>query len=422
LGLLFALCLAVPSAANSQPQSGSSKLESVSVNGSHRFASAQIAPATGLRPGTQVTRDDLQAAADRLAQLGLFSNVQFSFSSGPAGVKAEYKVADAELLPATFDNFIWLTDDEIASGLKAAGVPFDGNAPQSGTILDEMNSAIEKLLDQKGVHVQVAHAVVQSVAGDSQVQEFRASDVNLNVSGVEFSDALAKDNRAIALRTADLTGKPFSRRAIELFELEQVRPVYLSHGYIHVHFAPPTVRTSSSASSDQVVVMINIEPGAVYSWGGVSYNGNTVIPTNVLDALVNIRPGNPVDGQQIEAIWTRVEDEYARQGYLDIKISPVPQFDDASKRVSYKVSITEGVQYHMGNLVLSGLSLEGEKRIRGAWKIAPGAVFDKHVFDEFISTGIRGAFAGYPAHYEKIGRFLEQDAKTGKVDVLIDFQ
>ena len=105
-----------------------------------------------------------------------------------------------------------------------------------------------------------------------------------------------------------------------------------------------------------------------------------------------------------------------------ISRSPVPQFDDASKRVSYKVSITEGVQYHMGNLVLSGLSLEGEKRIRGAWKIAPGAVFDKHVFDEFISTGIRGAFAGYPAHYEKIGRFLEQDAKTGKVDVLLDFQ
>ncbi len=76
----------------------------------------------------------------------------------------------------------------------------------------------------------------------------------------------------------------------------------------------------------------------------------------------------------------------------------------------------------MGNLVLTGLSLDGEKRIRSAWKIAPGSVFDKNVFDQFVDTGIKQAFAGSPFRYEKIGRFLQQNPQEAKVDVMLDFQ
>ena len=76
----------------------------------------------------------------------------------------------------------------------------------------------------------------------------------------------------------------------------------------------------------------------------------------------------------------------------------------------------------MGNLILSGLSPDGEKRIRTAWKIPGGSVFDKTFYDQFVDTGIKQAFAGLSYHYDKIGRFLQQDPKTGRVDVLLDFQ
>jgi len=100
----------------------------------------------------------------------------------------------------------------------------------------------------------------------------------------------------------------------------------------------------------------------------------------------------------------------------------VPHFDDGAKTVTYSVAITEGPQYHMGKLVLTGLSTEGEKRIRAAWKLAQGDVFDRAVYQEFILNGIRESFAGMPFHYEKIGRFLQKDSTNATVDVLIDFQ
>jgi hypothetical protein len=76
----------------------------------------------------------------------------------------------------------------------------------------------------------------------------------------------------------------------------------------------------------------------------------------------------------------------------------------------------------MGKLVLTGLSIEGDRRIRAAWTISPGEIFDKSIYDEFFSSGIKQAFTGLPFHYEKIGRFFQEDPQAGTVDVLIDFQ
>jgi len=84
--------------------------------------------------------------------------------------------------------------------------------------------------------------------------------------------------------------------------------------------------------------------------------------------------------------------------------------------------VQEGLQYRMGKLVLTGLSIEGERRLKKAWSIAPGAVFDKSVYDDFVNTGIKAAFAGLPVHYEKVGKFLQLDPRNARVDVLLDFQ
>jgi outer membrane protein assembly factor BamA len=137
---------------------------------------------------------------------------------------------------------------------------------------------------------------------------------------------------------------------------------------------------------------------------------------------VELKPGEVADGLKVEGTWQHVRDAYARLGYLDADVTPVPQFNDAAASVRYTVAITEGPQYHMGKLILSGLSLEGERRIRAAWTIVPGAVFDKETYEGFLSTGVNGAFQGLPFHYQKIGRFLQEDPNTGKVDVMLDFQ
>jgi outer membrane protein assembly factor BamA len=399
---------------------------SVQVTGSSRFTSEQIAPSTGLQTGASATREDIQAGADRLAKLGAFASVQYRYSAVGAGIKVEYQVTDAPEIPASFDNFPWLSDEDLIAGIKSAVPLFDGKVPVQGGILDEISTAIQKLLDSKGLHVRVSHVLSVGGVGDQQVQLFSAEGSDLNVAGIAFSDALASSDRMIADRVSDLLGKPFSRSAIEIFELEQVRPIYLAHGFLRVQFGPPAARFAgdpkSSLLPNKLIVQAPIEPGAAYAWGGVTWKGNYSIPPETLDDFVKLKTGDIADGMKIEAAWQGVRDTYGRRGYLDAKLDAAPAFDEAAKRVAYAVTIDEGPQYHMGNLVLTGLSLDGEKRIRSAWTIAAGAVFDKSVYDEFVDTGIRKAFVGSPYRYDKIGRFLQENPKDSKVDDLLDFQ
>ena len=400
-------------------------LDSVLITGSQRFTSAQIAAAIGLRAGQEINRDALQNAADKLAELGLFQNIQYRFSTIATGVKVTYEVADAPLLPVTFDNFPWVSDDDLAAGLKASGILFDGSAPAKGTILDAMSAALVRTLDQRGVHVHVIHEVITQPVENQMVQQFRVDDADLTVQSVEFNDALAKNDRAIQTSLADLIGKPYSRSRIELFEFEQVRPD-LSRAFIFASSLRPDGRAIrleiTNALSGPLIISAPVIVGPAYQWGGVEWKGNSSIASPNLDQLVDLQPGSPADGNKIEVIWQRVRAAYGQAGFLDASLDHEPQFDEKTGHVIYRVTINEGPQYHMGNLVLTGLSLEGERRIRAGFPIASDAIFDKDIYEKFLAIGIKQAFAGLPVHYEKIGRFLQEDQANAKVDVMLDFQ
>ncbi len=366
--LLLSVCIsaALPAAIlvagpqNSRP--GTARLDSVLVAGSLRFTSEQIANAIGLRPGITVNREDLQGAADKLAALGLFTNIQYRFSSVATGVKVTYQVADVPALPVTFDNFPWFTDAELSAGLKSSGILFDGGAPLKGTVLDDISAALEKLLDARGVHARVSHEAITLPTTNQTVQQFHVEEANLTVQTIEFSDPLAQNDRALKDRLPDLIGKPYSRSRVELFEFEQVRPVYLARAYLKVQFGQPVARFASDPSnplSGQLVITAPIDVGVPYVWSGVAWKGNDTMTTEDLNRLSDLMTGDPADGNKIQAFWEHARAAYAQQGFLDAALNPVPKFNDVTRRVTYEVAVTEGPQYHMGKLVLTGLSVEG---------------------------------------------------------------
>jgi len=408
---------------NARP--GTARLDSVLVAGSMRFTSEQIVTAIGLQPGATVGREELQGAADKLAALGLFSNIQYRFSTVADGVKVTYQVSDVPALPVTFDNFPWFSDEELSAGLKSSGILFDGGAPTKGTILDAMSDALEKLLDARNVHARVSHEVIAHPFNNQSVQEFRVENTDLTIQKIDFSDPLAQNDRVVQERLPDLIGKPYSRSRMELFEFEQVRPVYLAHAYLRVQFGQPVAHFAANPAnplSGELIVAVPINVGVPYLWAGLEWKGNDSVPAQDLNKFSALLPGDPADGNKIQSIWETARAAYAQLGFLDASVDPVPQFDDQTKRVRYVVQVTEGPQYRMGKLVLTGLSIEGERRLKKAWSVPPGAVFDKSVYDDFVSTGIKAAFVGLPVHYDKIGRFLQLDPQNAKVDVLLDFQ
>src|SRR5271157_3847088 len=85
LSLAAIAIVASSGAAIPPPQQGAlaGTLKTVKITGTQRYTSDQVGVASGLKIGQAVTHDTLQAAADQLAQLGLFSKVDYRFTTFP---------------------------------------------------------------------------------------------------------------------------------------------------------------------------------------------------------------------------------------------------------------------------------------------------------------------------------------------------
>jgi outer membrane protein assembly factor BamA len=414
--------------AQSVASGGAAKIASIDGTGSAKYSSDKIAAASGLKPGDSVTKDDLQGAANRLAQIGLFTGVNFHYDTKPDGVHLHLEVQDAPTAPVQYDNFPWFTNDDLNAGVRASFPFFDGTVPQQGSMLDEIGTAIQKMLPSKGAHGSVQHALLHRPDDSGMFMQFSLIGGSVNLQAVQFGDSLATASPELKVRLADVVEHPYSRLAIEMFAFEQARPIYLAAGHLKVAFGEPQAMLGPAAGTVApigVTATLPITPGPQYHWGGVTWVGNNALSTTGLNSTVKLAPNAIADGNQIQALWLTVAVEYSRIGYLDARVEPVPQFDDAAGKVSYRVTVTEGPQFHMGQLIVTGLSLEAEKKLRAAWTLQPGSVFDEIYFESFrdgLAHPTSNVFGSLPVHYEKMGDLARRDDEKKTVDVLLDFQ
>jgi len=430
LVLYAATAIRARSATQPAPQDApkSSKIAAISVTGAKKFSTDQIVAAGKIKAGDVVTAEQIQAAADRLSALGIFSTVNFRYSARGDAIALEFQVAEAPTYPLSFDNFPWLTDSEIGNAIRADVGLFTGESPGDGAMVDQITAVLEQLLAGRNIKGEVTHQLIAPVTGDGMVMQFRVENSNLQILSLKFGDTLATESERLRDRIPDIKGQPYSRSAIELFESEQVRPLYAAKGFLRAQIGPPVVHLDSdpgNVAGSGVDVLIPVAPGPVYAWKGVTWLGNSVFPSSNLDAAMTIKSGDVADGMKIESAWRTIEDEYARRGYLDVKFTAQPQFDDGSRQISYQVSVIEGPQYRMGELVITGLSVEAEKRLRHYWQIAPGEVFNSGYFDALAKELVKpstNVFGELLLHYQKFGNWLRPNMDLHTVDVLLDFK
>lgn len=402
-----------------------SRIAAVKFAGSTRFPPDVLARAIGLEPGNVVTREEIQAASDRLAKLGWYEGIRYEFHTTPKGVEIQFTLTDAPSAPVWFDNFPWYSDEEIVQAIRNAGVLYDGTAPVAGTALDAMREAIAGLLKARHLPGEVEGEMVEAPESESMIERFRVTGADVRVKGVEFTDEVAQQDARIAAVLDTLVGKPYSRYTLAIFLVEHVRPAYSSRGYLHAKFGEPAALFTGDPSKpigNEVTLRVPIERGIQYNWGGASWTGEAAVNEAALNSLLGFTPGEPADALKLQAGWDRITAEYAKRGYLQAKLDAVAKFNDSGALVSYAVTVNEGVQYRMGQLVITGLSLAAERQLLASWKIARGDVFDNSYFEEFVNGGAQRLFEKTPVRFQHVGHLLDTNPKTKTVDVKLDFQ
>ena len=388
----------------------------------------ELIAVSGLQIGTPAGREDLQAAADKLVQSGLFLNVRYNFSTRTDGLIVTFRVEEAPRIPAYFDNLPWFADSELHDAIRKKLAYYDGKLPAAGTTVDQAAEAVHEYMAAHGLTAALAHKVVANPTGEGSVQEFHIDATALRIARLEFSDAALNSSRTIQQQLADLLGKPYSRMAIDLFLYEQVRPLFQQKGFLRAKLGPPEVRLTGNPNQklpEQIPVFVPIDPGAVYHWNGAEWSGNSLLQANALSASISLKTGDVADGMAIEQGWDRVREDYGQRGYLEAKVEASPVFDDQAHTISYKVLVEEGKPYRFSKLTVTGLSLTAEKRLREAWPIAQNEILDKAKYENFLiklQSHHQEVFGDLPLHYDEVGHWLQNDDEHGTVEVLLDFK
>jgi len=429
LGILLILLVPARLPISAQaPDASTAPLREVHADGERILTEAQVIAITGLAPGAQVGRSNLQTAADKLVRSGLFTKVSFSFQTKLAAILVNYHVEESPRIPAYFDNIPWFSDSELGDTIRKKFPFFDGTLPEAGAAVEDAAEAVQELLASRGLQVSLEHMVIANPNGEGNVQEFRVEGAALQIARLEFSDPALLASKAVQQHLSEILGKPYSRMTIDLFLSEAIKPIYLQQGFLHAKLGPPEVRLTGDPNQklpSQIPVYVPVMQGEVYHWNEIHWTGNVQVSEFALNALLGVKHGDLADGMQVEAGWDRVREEYAHRGYLEAKIDPAPAYDDRARTVSYSVRIQEGPQFHFGKMVLTGISPAAERKLLAAWPIAAGEIFDKAKFEELLAklqTRQEQVFGELPVHYESVGHWLQADTAKSTVDVLLDFK
>src|SRR6266403_3166174 len=408
--------------------SGTAALREVRSDGQKKLTEAQIAALTGLQVGAQVGREDLQKAADKLVATGLFATVKYDFRTRTEGLTVNFHVTESPRVPAYYDNFPWFGDSELHDAIRAQLPFFDGTLPEGGNVVDIAADAIRGFLVAHKFDLPVQHQVVANPLADGNIQQFTVEGAGLKIASLSFSDAALATNPVVQQHLSEINGKPYSRTTIDVFLAEQIRPVYLRQGYFKAKLGPPEVRLSGPPTAklpEELPVYVPVTAGDLYHFGDAQWSGNNVISSIALASYFGLKTGAVANGMEIEAALEQIREEYGRRGYLDATVQPESSFDDAAHTVSYKIAIAEGKQYRMGGWVITGISTDGESRVRTTFPVAAGDVFDKIKYEDFLAglqSHSKDIFGELPVHYESVGHWLRADADKGIVDVLLDFK
>jgi outer membrane protein assembly factor BamA len=370
------------------------KLIAVKATGSRRFTTQEIAQASGLPVGTIAHEEDFQKAARQLGQSGAFSNIDYHYSYSGEGTELKFEVTDADkFVPACFTDFVWFSEPDLIRKLHERIPLFDGELPTSGSLPGQVSDVLQALLDENGVPGQVQFSPTQDKNGKIQSIDYNVAGVSIRIHHADFPGANASELPLLQEAAQKLLGREYSREYMMNFSQHEILPIFRERGYLKASCAPAqpkVVKVSVPDSNGNVQpptfvdITFPVAPGMQYKLAGWEWSGNTVIATAELQPFIRAKSGEVADTVELQDDLGRVQKLYGSRGYILASVKVDAEFNDSAGTVSYLLAVNEGSLFRMGDLEFRGLDNNLTAKLRNAWKLRPGDVYDATYLQQYL--------------------------------------
>ncbi|MDR2362963.1 MAG: outer membrane protein assembly factor BamA, partial [Spirochaetaceae bacterium] len=162
--------------------------------------------------------------------------------------------------------------------------------------------------------------------------------------------------------------------------------------------------------NNNMIITFRIFEGRIYTFGGVTFEGNHIFSTEQLTRLITSKTGDTVSARKLEADFQRVAELYYENGYIFNTIGQEEDRDTANGVVSYRIPIIERGRAHIENIIVRGNKKTRTEVILREIPLEPGDVFSKTK----VMDGLRNL---YNLQYFSM---VAPDTPPGSTDSLMD--
>lgn len=356
--------------------------KAIRFEGASQYTQQELLAAAGMKPGERLNVRDVKARAKQLNDTGMFAEVKFTFNS--KGLLLTL-TPSSQLFPMHVDNVPVTPGKELEAKLHEHFPLYRGLLPASGSMVDGICQMFEEMLAAKGVKATVKAAVTSGV-GPQKTTAMNISVVSpaVHIGRIELAGVSPAMDAKVGLLASGQTGNDFDTENSAIGLKHAFEDLYQEQGYaaVEVDVAQVAAPVVTDHSID-VPYTVTIKEGGIYKLGTVELPAGALVARAEVEKILSKYPAG--SGRPLDLFVLAVRDAYHAKGYLDCTVVAHASFNEASRIVNYSLEIAPGVQYRFGAVEFDGAPEAMAARLRLAWKMARGDVFNESYLSHFAA-------------------------------------
>jgi outer membrane protein insertion porin family len=157
-------------------------------------------------------------------------------------------------------------------------------------------------------------------------------------------------------------------------DLESLRAYYQNRGYLD--FSIDSTQVSLTPDRRDVYITVNVTEGEKYTVSKVEVSGNTLVPREELEKLLQLKPGDVFSREKLAASTKAIADRLGNDGYAFANANAIPEIDKEKRTVAFNLVVDPGRRVYVRRIEVAGNSKTRDEVIRREMRQLEGAYYD----------------------------------------------
>lgn len=370
--ILLTLCLLVLAVT---AFADSFRVSDIQIEGNNRVETSTILAATTIKPGDQVTLEDVDKAMHNIFALGRFDDISAQLTDVKGAKILTFVVKELPLVrEIRFSGNDELSEEKLQK-LLSIKVPELYDHAKVEKSVAEMQKAYAK----EGYRAAKITPQLETDEHNEATLTFKIDEgEKVLIDQIRFvgNKAIASDDLKAVMETKEswwlswLTGRGAYQEDIMQVDLERLKAAYQDKGYMDVLVAQPKLTLSKDRTS--LDVQIEIDEGSQYRAGKIDIRGDLLKPKAELLKLVTLKSGEIFNRGQLRDDVLRLTDLYADAGFANVNVAPLTAKHNETRIIDLTLDIEQGVKVYIEKIKIRGNTKTRDKVIRRELPIVEG--------------------------------------------------